>query len=351
MDAGVNRAQSSMTEQTRSQLLYGALNAGIVASILLTVYLRTLDAAASAGWVLVCTRATVPEPDFPRVLTTFVVEPLPVYLLLASAAAYIWAFRRVNRRRRGRHFSRWHAASFLSGIALVLLTVFGPLAAWDSTFLTVHMVQHFILITIAPPLLLAGAPLTIALIVMGRENRNRWIYPILESEAFHYFSHPMVGVALFALIPISWSLTPAFEAALDNDLLHYFGYALFLFGGIHYWWPIVSLNPTRWNLPYPVRALYILALVPIHAFLGVLFYEPSQLLYPEMAETARTWGPSPLSDQQFSGMFMMVFGEAIGIISLIWVLFQWATAEEREAQRIDARRDRERARAEQGVPQ
>lgn len=317
---------------------------GFAAAILLTWWLRAGN-SASVAFVFVCAPGNVPPPEFPDVFFTVALEPVPVFLLLSAAAAYLLMWLKVRAGGRGRLFPAWRLAAFMSGIALVILTVFGPLAAYDRVFLFVHMIQHFILITIAPPLILLGSPMTLLLVAAGPARRERWIYPITHSRPFELFTNPIVGLFLFAAVPVLWYITPAFEWSLTNEWLHFGGYALFLFAGIHYWWPVVGGNPTRWNLPHPVRLLYLFALVPIHAFLGSLFYEPSQVLYPELAVQPRLWGPSPLLDQQIGGAIMFLLGEAIGLIAVIAAAAAWARADEREAKRNDARIAREKARA------
>ncbi len=321
----------------------GLVLAWFAASVVFTVLLRAQESATALGFVLFCGPNAVPSPEFPAVLTTFAIEPIPLYLLATAAIVYVVLFRKARRNGQARLFPKRKAVSFLAGIAFVTLTVFGPFAAYDHTFLSVHMVQHFSLITIAPPLLLAGAPLTLVLVSVSRKTRKEWIYPVLHSAPFHAFSHPLVGVVLFALIPTAWYVTPLFEASLDSDLLHYLGYGIFLFAGIHYWWPIIPTNPTRWHMPYPVQLLYLLALVPIHAFLGLLFYEPQQVMYPQLAEISRTWGPSPLLDQQFAGAFMFVAGEALGLTALLIVAFRWAQHDEEQGRRMDRELARRKA--------
>ncbi len=315
------------------------LAAGFPASIAATVVLRAGD-GGGAGWVWVCSWSAVPPPEFPRAIFTFAIEPIPVYLIALAAVCYI----RVRWRAQSSHtrplVSRWRAAACLGGLALVLFTVFGPVAAYDGTFLALHMVQHFILITIAPPLILAGAPATLWLIAAGKERRRRVIYPILHARAFRAFTHPLVGVALFAAVPLFWYVTPAFEESLGNAPLHFTGYAIFLFAGLHYWWPVVGGNPTRWNLAYPIRMVYLLALVPIHAFLGLLFHEPDNVIYASLAATPRVWGPDALLDQQIAGAIMFIAGEALGLIALLLVAWQWASHEERLGRRLDAAGDR-----------
>ncbi len=296
------------------------------------------------GFLFVCTIAAVPPPDFPGVLTTFAFEPVPVFVLLTIGAGYLVVFRTVRTSPQRRLASRGRLISFLSGLGLVHLTVFGPLAAYSSTFLTAHMIQHFVLITIAPPLLLAGAPLTLLLVAAGRDRRDRWLYPVLHARWFHGFTNPLVGLVLFAVIPIGWYITPAFEWSLTNVWLHYLGYGIFLFAGIHYWWPVVGVNPSRWNLSHPVRLAYLFALVPIHAFLGSLFYEPRQVMFEDLQALPRYWGPSPLLDQQIAGAMMFIVGEMLGIIAALIAAVRWSSADDREGKRLDVALARKKAR-------
>lgn len=319
---------------------------GLALAVAATVGLRAKDDATSVGLLLVCSPESVPPPEFPQALLTFAIEPIPVFLLAAAAVWYGQGFIWARKHGYGRLFPRWRLAAFLVGVLLVLLSVFGPAAAYDHTFLTVHMVQHFLLITLAPPLLLLGAPMSLWLLRLGRDRRRGLVFPVTHSRPFLAFTHPVVGLALFALVPTLWYVTPAFESSLENAAVHYAGYSLFLFAGIHYWWPVVPGNPTRWHLNYPLQMAYLLALVPIHAFLGLLFYQPDNVLYEALARQPRSWGPSPLLDQQFAGAFMFVVGEAIGLAALMVVAARWASAEEAKGRRYDremARRPAARA--------
>jgi putative copper resistance protein D len=317
---------------------------GLALAILFTWWLRAGN-SASAGFIFLCAVDNVPPPRFPYALFTVALEPLAVFFLLSAAAAYLLLWLRVRASGRGRVFPVWRLASFMVGIGLVMLTVFGPLAAYDRVFLFIHMIQHFILITIAPPLILLGGPMTLLLMTVGARRRERWIYPVTHARVFQRFTNPVVGLAMFAAVPILWYTTPAFEIALENQFFHFGGYALFLFAGIHYWWPIVGGNPSHWNLSHPVRVGYLFALVPIHAFLGLLFYEPSRVLYEQLAMQPRYWGPDPLLDQQMAGAIMFIVGEAFGLTATIIAAAAWARADTREAKRRDAQIDRERERA------
>jgi putative copper resistance protein D len=310
---------------------------GVGASIALTFALRAAGGAAGVGAILVCTVEVVPEPDFPGVLLTWAVEPVALFLVLAGALGYVLAFGHVRAGPQRHVATTRRLLLYLAGVALVVMTIFGPLAAYSNAFLTAHMAQHFLLITIAPPLLLAGAPLTIGLVAAGQQRRDRWLYPVLHARWFHRFTHPVVGLVLFAAIPLGWYITPAFERALTDPWLHHLGHLLFLFSGIHYWWPVVGQNPSRWHLSYPVRMAYLVALIPLHAFLGSYFYEPSQVMFEDLGALPRAWGPSPLLDQQIAGAMMFIIGEIVGLLAILIVAFRWASADDRAARRFDAR--------------
>lgn len=321
---------------------------GLLVAAVVTVPLTAGGEGAAIGPLFVCTIQSVPEPEFPRVLFTVAIEPVPTFLVAAIGLGYALLWRRVRAVGKSRIATPLRFWLFMAGIVLVIATLFGPLAAYARTFLTAHMIQHFILITMAPPLLIAGAPLTILLVAAGGRRRDRFLYPILHSRPFHAFTHPLVGLVLFAAVPLGWYITPAFEMSLTNTWLHFLAYALFLLAGIHYWWPVVDANPTRWNLPHPVRMGYLFALVPIHAFLGSMFYEPTRVLYEDLAAVNRTWGPGPLMDQQIAGAFMFVFGEILGLVAVLLAGVAWMRADEREAHRFDHALARDRARARAG---
>lgn len=310
----------------------------LIAAVAVTFLLRTGSGGADVGFIFICTIAAVPAPDFPGVLTTIAVEPLPLFALVAPWIGYALLFAHLRRAGRANVASWPRFIVFSVGITLAILTIFGPLAAYSRMFLTVHMVQHFILITIAPPLIMFGNPLTLLLAAMPGRARREILSVTLQAGWFKAVTNPLVGVALFMLVPLGYYITPAFEMSLTNEFVHFGGYALFLLAGIHYWWPIAGRNPAAWFVPHGLRVIYLFALIPLHAALGYLFYQPTRVIYEEFLRIERTWGPSALTDQQFAGMLMVVFGEMLGVVTMILVAIQWSRVDERQAKRGDRAR-------------
>src|SRR6266403_296163 len=80
-----------------------------------------------------------------------------ISMLLITATLYARGFLQLHTQMPDR-FPNWRLAAFIGGIAALLVAVASPLEEFDDQLLQVHMMQHLILMLIAPTLLLAGAP-------------------------------------------------------------------------------------------------------------------------------------------------------------------------------------------------
>src|SRR5690348_8556290 len=86
-------------------------------------------------------------------------EPSIAISLAAAALLYGAGVRAVWRRAgRGHGVSVQQAALFAAGIATLALALLSPLDTIADELFTAHMVQHMVLIAVAPPLLVLGAP-------------------------------------------------------------------------------------------------------------------------------------------------------------------------------------------------
>src|SRR6516165_1974126 len=79
------------------------------------------------------------------------------FSLSAIAALYLRGFVRVHRQMPTR-FPLSCLALYSAGIAALAIALVSPLATLDDLLLMTHMVQHLVLLMIAPALLLLGAP-------------------------------------------------------------------------------------------------------------------------------------------------------------------------------------------------
>src|SRR5580765_6961683 len=97
------------------------------------------------------------NPVLEAALRSWSFDPLPLLTLALTALVYTRGWRQLHGQIPHR-FPRWRLVAFLAGIAALFLAVASPLEAFAGLLLQVHMIQHLLLMMIAPPLILAGAP-------------------------------------------------------------------------------------------------------------------------------------------------------------------------------------------------
>lgn len=284
----------------------------------------------------------VPVPQFPAVLLAWRFDGLAVIGLFAAAGAYAWAVRRVNRAHPANRQPAHRSWLFGAGLVALALALTSPIEAYEGVLFSVHMVQHMLLQLVAAPLILASGPITLALRAASPRVR-RALLAVLQSRVVHAVSFPVVAWVLFAGVNWGWHFSIYYDLALENRALHYFQHATFLGAAFLFWWPILGVDPSPWRLPHPVRLLYAFLAMPQNSFLGVALLSASNVLYPHYVTNVRTWGPTPLEDQQLGGILMWVFGDLAFLVGMAVVIVSWMRHEERRTARLDARLAAERA--------
>jgi putative membrane protein len=280
-----------------------------------------------------------PEPRLPGVLLAWSLDPLPLLGVALAGAAYLWAVRRVSRSGLRGH-ARWRTVSFMAGLAAIVLALNSPIEAYEGILFSVHMVQHMLLELVAAPLLLLGAPATLALRVASPSVR-RGLLRVLHSRVVAFISFPLLGWLVFAGVNWGWHFSSLYDQALENAALHYFQHATFLAASFLFWWPVIGADPSRWRLPYPVRLFYLFLAMPQNSFLGVALMGAPAVLYPHYLSNLRTWGPTALADQELGGILMWVGGDLVFLAAMGAVVAAWVRHEDRRTARLDARLDAE----------
>jgi cytochrome c oxidase assembly factor CtaG len=324
----------------------GALNrirrAGLAALMPLTGV-----AALLGGWLLllpqpVAAHGVAPTPGpLIDVLLSWSVEWYTVVPLLAAAWLYHQAIARVDRAHPANPVPRWRGWSWYAGLLTIFVALDSPIGTYDTTLLSVHMVQHLLLIMVAAPLLAIGAPITLLLRVSSPATRRRWILPVLHSRFVRVIGHPVVTWVIFAAVLWASHFSPLYNASLDNEAIHVMEHGLYLASALLFWWPVVGADPSPWRMPHPARIAYIVLSMPQTSFLGLAIYSAPDVLYAHYATLIRSWGPTPLADQQLGGGIMWVGADMMLFVALLLALWVWLRAEEAEGRREDVLSDRE----------
>lgn len=273
-----------------------------------------------------------PEPSLSSLLGAWPFEPL-VWLGAGVAAWwYLRAYARVPA------FPSVRRTHFLLGLGVVLVALSSPIAVYEGPLFWVHMAQHLLLTMVAAPLLLLGTPVTLALRAATAPGRKR-LLRVLHSRIVAALTNPVVTWSLFALVMWLTHFTGLYDLALENEWAHVAEHAAYLVAACLFWWPVIGLEPGAARLGWPGRIAYLILAMPQQSFLGVAIHQAGEPLYPHYETVARTWGPTPLGDQQLAGTIMWVVGDLLFIGALVVAVLAWMRHDERAAQHLDRRLD------------
>ena len=270
-------------------------------------------------------------------------EPAILLPLAGVAIAWVAAVRRVDAAHPANPVPRSRTIAFLGGIAVIAIALQSGIERYDTALFSVHMVQHILLTLVAAPLIVLGAPVTLALRVASPRVRGRWLLPALHSRPLRVLAHPVVAMVLFTAVMWAAHFSPLFDLALENRLVHDFEHVLFLGSALLFWGPAVGLDPMPWRLSHPARLLYVFLQMPMNTFLAVIILNARNVLYPHYATLVRPWGPTALFDQQAAGGIMWLGGDFLFIAAIAAILAGWMRREERDTARTE--RDADVARA------
>jgi putative membrane protein len=262
--------------------------------------------------------------------------------LLVAGALYLYGVHRLRARGDKWPVSRTLAFVVLGLGTIAVMTVSG-LAAYDTTLLSVHMIQHMGLSMVAPIFLALGAPVTLALRVLGRGPR-RALVKALHSRVARIVANPLVAFGIFVVNPFALYFSGLYELSLRNELVHEWVHAHFLVTGCLFFWPLLGRDPLPGRWPHPARGLLMLLSVPFHTVLGLTIMQSTTLLggqwYPQLG---LEW-VDPKADQVVAGGVLWAGGELVSVVMLGVLVAQWIQHSRREAARIDRELDREEQR-------
>jgi putative copper resistance protein D len=300
-------------------------------------HVETATLAAAGG-------DTVP-PAFTvaQIFTQISLTSLVAIFLLVAAALYLYGVHRL--RRRGDEWPAGRTVAFLAGGlgSIAAVTVTG-VEAYDTTLLSVHMIQHMVLSMIGPIFLALGAPVTLILRTAGAAPR-RMLLAVLHSPVVRVLTHPLVAFGIFIANPFVLYFTGLYRATLEHAWLHEFVHVHFIVTGCLFFWPLLGLDPLPNRWPYPGRALLMVLSVPFHTVLGLTIMQSRTLLGGDWYPNLNLSWSDPWSDQVVAGGVLWAGGEIVSVTMLGILVLQWIRQSEREARRIDRALDREEAAA------
>ncbi|GIM94243.1 cytochrome c oxidase assembly protein [Paractinoplanes toevensis] len=285
---------------------------------------------------------TVLPPFTPAAIFTQIhLTSLIALFLLIAAALYGYGVYQL--RLRGDHWPAGRTVAFIAGgLGSIAAVAVSGIEAYDTTLLSVHMVQHMVLSMVGPIFLALGAPVTLALRTLHGAPRKT-LLAVVHSRFVKVLTFPLVAFGIFVANPFVLYFTGLYRQTLEHAWLHEFIHVHFIVTGCLFFWPLLGLDPLPNRWPYPGRALLMVLSVPFHTVLGLTIMQSKTLLGGDYYPNLHLSWSDPWNDQVTAGGILWAGGEIVSVTMLGILVLQWIKQSEREARRIDRALDRAEA--------
>src|SRR5579862_1057270 len=141
-----------------------------------------------------------------EIVTQWQFAPVVTGAVVVAAGLYVWGALRVRRRHPARPWPLWRTGLFLGGLAVVVIATQSGIGSYDDILFWDHMVQHLLLLMVAPPLLVVGQPATL-LLHASRNPVHTWAKRAMRSKVVSFLTFPAVGVVLYTGTIVGTHLT------------------------------------------------------------------------------------------------------------------------------------------------
>lgn len=217
--------------------------------------------------------------------------------------------------------------SFYAGLAVIVVACEGPLDSAADQLFWAHMLQHVLLLTVAPPLIMLGRPWPRMWAALPAGVRVPLGHAVASSPAgapLRALVRPWPAWVLFNATLLIWHLPGAYNATLSTDALHQLEHATFFFTGLLFWARVIDPGPLRPRMVWPVRIAYVIGAMVVSWLLAVIIVLIPHPLYAHYAAlTHRPGGISALTDQQLAAGVMWVPGSISYTIAVLIGLYRW----------------------------
>jgi cytochrome c oxidase assembly factor CtaG len=234
------------------------------------------------------------------------------------AGLYLVGVLRVRRDHPARPWPWLRTLAFMAGLATIVLATQSSIGAYDDVLFSVHMIQHLMLIMIAPVLLVAGRPVML-LLHASRNPVHRWTMQVVRSRVVTALTCPPVAAGIYGATIVGTHLTSFMNVVLLHQNVHDGEHLLYLVAGYLYFLPVLGSEPIKWKMSFPTRFVLLALSMPFDTFVGVVLLETNHEPFSAYAHTGRTWGPSLLSDLHLGGPIMWVGGDGIMFVLVVCV--------------------------------
>ncbi len=244
---------------------------------------------------------------------------------------------RQNRRSPNRLVVSWRLAAYLSGLFFIALALLSPIDVLGGQLFYFHMIQHLLLIMIAPPLLMVANPMPFLLWGLPTRWRRRLgsgLGRLLHRKStfrrrLRAATTPGIVWMVWAVALIGWHDPNAYNAALSMEWVHDLEHLSFFLTGMLFWWHVTGAGPRIHKHISPIgRIAFLLSAIPLNMMIGVALAFAGEPIYTYYTAVPRIGSLSVIDDQRVGGFIMWVPGSMMYIIAVLILASQLLQGEE-----------------------
>jgi cytochrome c oxidase assembly factor CtaG len=259
------------------------------------------------------------------VLRSWAIPPDATFAIVLSALVYLrgwWLQRRAG----SPDVPPWRAISFLLGLFTLWFALASPMDVFNGFILTAHMLQHMLLMMVAPPLVLLGAPLVPMVrglpVFAAREFAGPFLNWPIAKRVGSALTHPVFALLLMGAAMFAWHTPALYELALRSSSWHQVEHSCFFLTSIIFWWPVVQPWPSKAQWPRWAMVPYLLIADLQNTALSAILTFSDRALYPSYSVVPRLFGLSALEDQAAAGAMMWVVGSLAFVVPAVVIAVQ-----------------------------
>jgi cytochrome c oxidase assembly factor CtaG len=249
----------------------------------------------------------------------------PIFLttmVLLSAIVYTRGWFAVRKTRAAQFFVS-RLAAFLSGLALLWLAIGSPMDGFADALLSAHMVEHLLLMSFVPPLLLLGDPQVPLLRGLPHILTVHLLGPLLRLKALRtlgrFLTRPLVAWLAMNLIFLGWHVPSAYDFALEHERWHDFEHICFLSSSILFWWPLIRPWPTSARYPGWFMIPYLVGADIVNTALSAFLAFCDRPVYTYYLAQPNRFQINPMTDQVVGAVIMWVVGSMVFLIPAVFI--------------------------------
>jgi len=269
----------------------------------------------------------------PQLLRAWDLRPEVLLTLLLAGSLFVLGWWRLRQVPGPRFAEGWRLVAYLSGLGLLGLALLSPIDTLASYLLSMHMVQHLLLVMLVPVFLLIANPLPFTLWGMPATLRHQlgdllrrgaWLRRALTALT----SPGVVWIALVVVL-VGWHDPRAYDAALRSDFVHNLEHLSFFAVAMLFWWHVTGAGPRlHASTSTGMQIALLLITVPVTMGIGIVIALSTRPIYLNYLTVPRVLGLSVMEDQRLAGAIMWIPGSMMLILAALVLIARAINVEE-----------------------